>query len=185
MIHWRALQVASEAADSQRATGAWNRYIRPRFYVTPLFGEWFRDPFQNIATRWSIGGGLGYQLIDSARTSWELSVGAAYQRTQFDDVSEDTPTASNTPSLVGTTSYDYDLTGWTDFAFDYRFFVVDEESGTYTHHLVTGIEIDITSLIDFDISLIWDRIQTPQQVSDGTFPKQDDVRLVLLLGIEF
>ena len=24
------------AADGQRATGAWNRYIQPRLYVTPL-----------------------------------------------------------------------------------------------------------------------------------------------------
>ena len=36
-----------------------------------------------------------------------------------------------------------------------------------------------------DITLIWDRIQTPQQASDGTVPKQDDVRLLLSLGFEF
>jgi putative salt-induced outer membrane protein YdiY len=173
------------AADSQRGSVVWNHYIRPRLYVTAASGEWFRDPFQNIASRWTIGGGLGYELIDSAKTSLNFSVGAAYQRTQFDDVAEDRPAASSTPALAGNTSYEYELTGWTDFAFDYQFFVVNEESGIYTHHLVTGIEIDITRLIDFDVTLIWDRIQAPQQASDGTFPNRDDFRLVLSLGFEF
>lgn len=153
--------------------------------MAPFFGEWYRDPFQNIATRWTIGGGLGYELIVSAKTSWDLAVGPAFQRTEFADVSADQPTASSTPALVGTTSYEHELTGWTDFSFEYRVFVVNEDSGTYTHHMLTGIEIDITSVIDFDVSLIWDRIQTPQEASDGTFPKRDDFRLVLSLGFEF
>lgn len=173
------------AADNQRATAVWNRYLQPHLYLTPLFGEWFRDPFQNIASRWTLGAGLGYQLGDTPRTSWELGVGPAFQRTQFEDVEKDSPTSSTTLALVGTTSYEYELTRWTDFDFEYRFFVVNEESGTYTHHLVTGVEIEVTSLIDLDVTLVWDRIQTPQPASDGTVPKQDDLRIVLSLGFEF
>jgi hypothetical protein len=45
----------------------------------------------------------------------------------------------------------------------------NERSGTYTHHLVTGLEIEMTSLLD----------------ADGVTPKRDDLRLAVLFGIDF
>jgi len=39
---------------------------------------------------------------------------------------------------------------------DYRFFIVNEESGSYTHHLVTGFEFDLIGDLDFDVTWVWD-----------------------------
>ena len=50
------------ATDNQRVNIGWNRYISKRFFWTPAFGEYYRDPFQNIASRWTLGMGLGYTL---------------------------------------------------------------------------------------------------------------------------
>jgi hypothetical protein len=36
--------------------------------------------------------------------------------------------------------------------FDYRFFIVNEDSGTFTHHLITGVEFDLIGDLDFEIS---------------------------------
>jgi len=173
------------AADNQRFSAGWDRYISKRFFWTPAYGEYYRDPFQNIASRWTLGMGLGYMLIDTSKIEWEVGGGLAYQTTQFDDVLEGESDSADTPTLVFSTVYNHEFTKSIDFIFDYRSFIVNEESGTYTHHLLTGLEFELTSLFDFDITFVWDRTQNPREASDGIFPEQDDFRLTFGLGIDF
>jgi len=173
------------AADNQRVTAGWNRYFSKRFFWTPATGEYYRDPFQNIGSRWTLGMGVGYTLIDTSKIDWEVTGTVAYQTTQFDDVSDGESDSADTPSLVFGTVYDHELTKDIDFIFDYRFYIVNEESGTYTRHLLTGPEFELTKLFDFDITIVWDRIQDPREASDGIFPEQDDFRLTFGLGIDF
>jgi len=172
-------------ADNQRANAGWNRFLSNRFYITPVYGEYYRDPFQNIASRWTLGTGLGYQIVDTSAITWKVDAGIAYQQTSFDDVVESEPESADTPALVFGTRYDNKLTGWMDYYFDYRFFIVNEESGTYTHHLMTGFEFELFGDFDLDVSWVWDRIQDPRQNSDGTFPEQDDFRTIIGLGYSF
>ncbi len=172
-------------ADDQRASAGWNRFLTDRFYISPAIGEYYRDPFQNIASRWTLGVGLGYQVADTSKVTWKVDTGIAYQRTTFDDVLEGDPTSANTPALMVGTRYDNEITGWMDYFFDYRFFVVNEESGTYTHHLMTGFEFELIGDLEFDISIVWDRIQDPRENSDGTFPQQNDFRTIFGLGYSF
>ncbi len=172
-------------ADNQRASAGWNRFISKRFFITPVYGEYYRDPFQNIASRWTLGAGLGYQIIDSSKIDWNVDGGIAYQLTNFDDVLEGESDTESSPALVIGMYYDNELTGWLDFSVDYRFFIVNEESGTYTHHLVTGFEFDLVGDLEFDITWVWDRIQDPRQNSDSSFPEQDDLRTMFGLGFSF
>ena len=172
-------------ADNQRANAGWNLFVSDRFFIYPVYGEYYRDPFQNIASRWTIGAGAGYQIVDTSKITWEADAGVAYQRTEFDDVAAGEPKSATSPSLVVGTRYDNEVTGWMDYFFDFRSFVVDEESGSYTHHLVTGFEFEFFDDFDFDVSFVWDRIQDPRQSSDGTFPEQDDFRTIFSLGYSF
>lgn len=173
------------AADNQRATAGWNHYISKRFYWSPVYGEWYRDPFANIAQRWTLGMGIGYDVIKNPKITWDLSGGLAYQTTTFESVEAGEKDSANTPALVIGTLYDYELAKWMDFLFNYTFQIVNNESGTYTHHLVTGLEFELTRTLDFDINIIWDRTQNPQPEADGVIPKQDDIRLVIFLGVDF
>ena len=61
-----------------------------------------------------------------------------------------------------------------DFNVNYKFNVVNKESGTYTHNAKAGLEIELTGRIDLDLSVVWDRTQDPQPTSDGSVPEQDD-----------
>jgi hypothetical protein len=173
------------AADNQRASAGWNHYISKRFYWSPVYGEWYRDPFANIAQRWTLGMGLGYEIIDTSKITWDVNGGLAYQATTFESVEEGENESASTPSLVVGTVYDHELTGWMDYVFDYRFYIVNQDSGTYTHHLLTGFELELTRILDLDISFIWDRTQNPQPEADGVVPKKDDYRLVLFVGFDF
>jgi len=172
-------------ADNQRVGAGWNHYISKRFYWSPVYGEWYRDPFVNIAQRWTLGMGAGYEIINMPKTTWDINGGLAYQITSFDSVAEGEDDSANTPALVVGTLYDHKLTKGIDFVFDYRFFIVNDESGTYTHHLLTGLEFELTTILDFDITFIWDRIQNPRADSAGIVPEQDDFRLTFFLGFDF
>ena len=72
-----------------------------------------------------------------------------------------------------------------DFDFIYNLQIVNERSGSYNHHLVAAIETEITSYLDFDVSFVWDRTQTPQPDADGMVPEQDDYYLIFSVGIDF
>ena len=117
--------------------------------------------------------------------TWKIETGLSYQETRFDSIAEDEPATASTPGLVFFTSFNTELTSWMDFNIDWRFTFVNEESGTYTHHTITGLEFELTSLFDLNLSLIWDRIQNPQANSEGVVPLQDDFRFVTSLGFEF
>ena len=172
-------------ADNQRASVRWSRYLSRRFFLTPASAEYYRDPFQNIAGRWSLGAGAGYQVLDTAKVDWTVDAGLAYQTTKFDDVREAEDSSADTPALTVGTLYENELTGWMDYFFKYNFNLVNEESGTYTHHLHTGFEFELFADFDFDVSIVWDRIQHPRQNSDGTFPEQDDFRTIFGISYSF
>jgi hypothetical protein len=90
----------------------------------------------------------------------------------------------STPVLVVATFYDTALTKTIDFNGRYNLGIVNKDSGTYTHHAIGTIEIELTDILDFDISLVWDRTKDPQVRADGTEPKQDDFQLMLTLGVD-
>ena len=68
---------------------------------------------------------------------------------------------------------------------DFSFQVVDEESGTYLHHLITTLSSDIIGDIDLDVSLVWDRVEDPEPAADGTVPEKNDFQLIVAIGYEF
>ncbi|RLE22641.1 MAG: DUF481 domain-containing protein [Acidobacteria bacterium] len=172
-------------ADNQRINAKWDRFISNRFYWTPIYGELYRDPFQNISNRYTVGIGLGYTIVDTSKVDWDVTAGIAYQGTTFDDVLPDEDDNETSPALSIGTKYENELTGWMDFHFNYNFYIVTEEAGTYTHHLLTGFEFDLTGDLDFDVDWVWDYIKDPRQTSGGDFPKQSDFRMMFSLGYSF
>jgi hypothetical protein len=174
-----------EVSSNQRVSTKWDTFLNDRLFVTPIYAEYFRDPFQNIGARYSVGLGVGYQLMDSPKVDWAISGGPAYQETRFDSVSAGQDDTESSPALGFGTSADWDITKWLELDGSYRIQVVNEASGTYNHHLVVSFEMEITKLIDFDVSWIWDRIQDPRQDVNGITPEQDDFRTTVGLAFEF
>ena len=174
-----------KTVDNLRAGANWDLFLSDRFFVTPLFVEYFRDPFQNISRRITVGAGLGWQIVDTPRIDWSTSAGPAYQETRFETVEAGSSETESTPAIKAGTVLDVEITNAIDFGFDYSFFLTNEASGSYNHHLVTGLEFDITSLIDFEVTFVWDRIQDPRPDADNVVPKQDDYRTIVALAFEF
>ena len=51
--------------------------------------------------------------------------------------------------------------------------------------MVTGLDFEVTKLMDLELLLIWDRTKDPQADAEGVVPEQDDYRLVTSIGFEF
>lgn len=175
----------TDTVDNNRLNAYLDIFKTRKFFWRPVFGEYFRDPFQNIEGRYTAGTAVGYHFISTARTEWDATAGLAYQGTQFVSVlpGEDLNTA--TPVLSIGTLYDTNITKNIEFSISYAFNIVNEESGSYTHHSVTALETELTSWLDFDISFVWDKVKNPTANIDGTLPQSDDYWLTFSLGLDY
>ena len=122
---------------------------------------------------------MGYHIINTPKTEWDISAGLGVRYTKFDSVEPGQSSDNTSPALGFGTMYDTELTKWMDFLVDYSFQIVNEESGKYTHHFITTLSTDLIGDMDLDISFVWDRIQEPQTNSDGTVPKKDDYQFIV------
>lgn len=174
----------SKTVNNHRLNTFFDMFVAKEYFFRPVFFEYYRDPFQNIDFRTTLGVGAGYHIIDSPDTTWDVSGGPAYRWTRYESVAPGESDEVSTPALVFGTYYDTTLTKTVDFDVSYNASIVNEESGTYTHHAIATFEIELTDVLDFDVSFVWDRTENPQTRSDGTTPKQDDFQLLLTLGVD-
>ena len=174
-----------ESANNHRLKLNWDRFMSDKFFLRPLFGEWYRDPFQNIEARYTVGTGAGYQFIDSGKTEWSVFAGPSRQATRFIDVEEGAADSEGSWALSIGTDYETELTRWLDFTYEYSAQITSEAAGKYNHHMVGTLEFDLVGSLDLDVSLVWDRIESPKPNADGRIPEKDDYRLILGLGYDF
>lgn len=174
----------TQTVNNHRLNTFFDIFAAKEYFWRPVFAEYYRDPFQNIDYRATLGIGGGYHIIDTPKTTWNVSGGPGYRVTRYVSVAPGDSQKVNTPALVLGTFYDTALTKLVDFNGRYNLSFVNEESGTYTHHAIATFEIELTSILDFDISFVWDRTQNPQARADGSVPKQDDFQLLLTFGVD-
>jgi len=174
-----------ETSNNHRLASHYDIFKTANYFWRPVYGEYYRDTFKNINHQLSAGTAFGYHIIRTPKTEWEVSGGVGVVFKQFVSVEAGQDLENTSPSLGFGTRYETDFTSWLEYLFDFSFQIVDQESGTYIHHLITTLESDLFSDFDLDISFVWDRIEDPQPAADGTVPKQDDFQFILGLGYEF
>ena len=173
-----------QTVNNHRVNTFYDIFAKKSYFWRPVFAEYFRDPFQNLDYRATIGFGGGYHIIDTPKTTWNVSGGPGYRATRYVSVSPGDSQKVTTPALILGTFYDTALTKTVDFNANYNLGIVNKESGTYTHHAIATFETELTKILDFDVSFVWDRTQDPQVRADGTQPSQDDFKLLLTLGVD-
>jgi putative salt-induced outer membrane protein YdiY len=176
---------SADTSNNHRVTLGWDRFLSKRLFLNLIGLEWYRDPFQNIGNRWTATAGIGYEILDTPRTSWSATAGPAWLATDWKSVpAGDDDSASSVALRLGT-RFDHEFTETIDFYTYYNAFFTDEESGSYAHHFDTGLKVELIGDLDLNAAWVWDRVQDPRSREDGTFPKKDDTRLVFGLGWSF
>lgn len=180
-----ASEDGAEKANNNRVNAEYDYWLSRRLYLILPQGEYFRDPFQNVAQRITLGGGVGYDLIDRPGLEWNISVAPAYQETWFGSVQAGEAEHRGLAALTFGSKLDWEITRRIDLTLEYRGQYTKKEVGETLHHSVSTLSVELTKRLDLDVSLVWDRIQNPKEDGNGTTPKQDDFRLVLGVGIRF
>ncbi len=168
-----------------RATGTYDWFYNQKLYFRPIFVEYYRDPYQNIGSKYTLGAGVGYYFIDTDKTGWDLTAGPAYQRTTFDTVEEGEQEQNSSSSFYLASNFEREITSRIDFNFDFRYTLAETKAGGDTQYANAGLEIELTDDIDFDISFVWEHVSNPIADGDGIRPLNDDYKLIFALGIDF
>jgi putative salt-induced outer membrane protein YdiY len=172
-------------ANNHRVNAEFDVWMSRHLYIIVPQAEYFRDPFQNIADRVSVGAGVGYDLVDRPSLEWNISTGPAYQKTWYESVPAGSPSKRDAVAVTFGSKFDWDLTRRIELILEYRGQYTSREVGETLHHSVSTLAIDLTKRFELDLSFIWDRTQNPRADSTGKVPKQDDFRLVAALGVRF
>ncbi len=175
----------AEVEENHRFIGQFDYFLSRRLYVRVPDLEYYRDPFQNLEHRLTVGAGVGYDLFKTPRTEWNITASPSWQHNWFDSVQPGESATAQSAALVLSTHFDTELTQRLDFIFEYRSQLTRKETGNDTHHAITTLEFEIHKRLKLDLSFVWDRIGSPQTGSDGDTPAPDDFRLITSLGIDF
>jgi hypothetical protein len=170
--------------NTHRALSKLDLYWTRNFYLTPAYVEVFHDPFTNIGLRVSPTAGLGYHVL-RGRFAWELELGAGYQWTQFESVETDEPADAGTGLITFASVFESEITKRIDFDLTYRLQLTVHDIGSTSHNTVGVLSVELGKALDLDVSLTWDRVESPEPLEDGSIPEKDDYRLVVGLALEF
>ena len=173
----------TETVNNHRINAGLDVYATRYFFYQPVFGEYYRDPFQNIDQRITLGVGVGYTIIDTGGYEWSVNGGPAFVTTKYLSVQSGEDKRIDVAALVFGTNFDAEVTETLDFIFKYNIQASKKDAGGYTHHMIATFESELTGHLDFDLSLIWDRISEPRKDDLGVEPEQDDYRL--LVGVTY
>ncbi len=174
-----------ESANNHRVNAEFDYWVSRRLYVILPLAEYYKDTFQNIARRYTFGGGVGYDLINRPGLEWSVDTGPAYQTTWFDSVQPGEASQRSALAWTFGSKFEWEITQRINLILEYRGQYTSREVGETFHHSVSTLEIELTKRLDLDVSFVWDRTQNPKQESNGAVPKQDDFRLILSLGVRF
>lgn len=174
-----------ETENSHRISTSYDFFITQKLFWRPVYSEYYRDKIQNVADRVTVGIGVGYHLIDSAKTTWGVSAGPGYQYTRFVSVSEGENNPEGSGLFMFETLWDYELSNVIDINALYNVQLTNDDSGRYKHHSKIGMEYELTDALDLNVSFIWDRTEKPQRDEAGVLPEQEDTRMTVGLGYEF
>lgn len=174
-----------ETANNHRFSSQYDYFLTRRLFVTPVSLGIYRDPFSNVAVRYTPAAGFGYDLIDKNTFDWEIGGGPAYQYTEFDSVQSGEPTTDSTVAAYFGTTVNWDITPDVEMNFTYNITAPIPETDEFNHHLATTLSLDFYGNLDFDVTLIWDRINKPPIDAEGNEPKPDDLRLTMGIGFDF
>ena len=172
-------------SNNHRVTSSFDWYRTRHFFWRPFIGDLYVDTLQNIRYRILLGLGLGYDIIDTSRTTWTLFCGPAFQYTRFDHVSEGEDRSEYSPAFVFSSEYQVELNRISDLEMDYHGTLVNSKAGTYMHRFSTSLKNEILDDLDLDFTFIWDYIQNPQEDEDGDRPKKSDYKFMIGVGYNY
>jgi hypothetical protein len=171
--------------DNHRALANYDIYLTRRLYVRPARIVYFRDKFQNIDARITPSAGFGYDIIDNKDVEWSAGAGLGWEYTRFVDPAPGNPESTDSIALIAGTRFEWELTSKTDVGLEFDVTVPTKQFSAYNFRTKLFTEVELWGDFDLDVQLIWDRVNDPAPLADGSIPEKDDARLYVGIGWSF
>lgn len=174
----------SVVVASNQTAGVTHDYrISHKWFIRAIQAEFYRDPFQNRDSEWTVGFGAGYQIFDTSNLDWSIAAGPGFQRTEYVNVGPGEERTVTTPAFLISTFYEQDLTDNIDLLLEYQATLTESKAGRAKHDFYSALDVDLTKRLDLRLASSWKRIENPQPNNDGITPEKDD--FTVTLGLEF
>ena len=108
-----------ESANNHRVNAEFDLWLTRRFYLITPFAEYYRDPFQNLAYRLTVGAGVGYDLIARPNLNWNITTGPAFQKAWFESSQPGEPNQKSVAALAFGSRFEWDITQRVELILEY------------------------------------------------------------------
>jgi len=171
--------------ENHRFLMTYDVYNDKDLFFRPLDLSFYRDPLQNINSRINIGMGIGYQFIDDGDQELEMNLGPSYLYTKYEYADEQLNNNDSSLAVSLTVDYDREIHDQIDLELSYKVTATEYELGGYLQNAKMNFDIELTDVLDFDISFFWDRVNNPQLNIEGLQLEKNDFRIAFGLGVSF
>ncbi|MGB8329289.1 MAG: DUF481 domain-containing protein, partial [Polyangiales bacterium] len=161
--------------------------VSDRWYVAPAFGQLLNDAFQNIKFRATPAAGAGVHIIDAPKVAWDFQTGFGYQYLNYLDATSAPNGNPQHDAFIPLFTYaDFDITGDIDLTVSWLTNLVVTTIGNTNHTGKADLSIELTSVIDLDVSFLFLRTERPAPPPDPADPpiQKNDYQLVLAIALE-
>ena len=162
-------------------------FLTRPWFVAPALGEFFNDRFQNIKFRATPASGAGVRIIDVPNVKWGFLTGMGYQYLNYLDASQFTGSNPQNDAFIPLYTYaDFNITGDIEFTVSWLTNLVFTTIGNTNHTGKADLSIELTFVLDLDISFLYLRTEQPAPSPDPTAPpiQKNDYQLVVSLSLE-
>ncbi|PKH09603.1 YdiY family protein [Moritella sp. Urea-trap-13] len=171
--------------ENHRFLATYDVYSDKDLFFRPLDLSFYRDPLQNVNSRINLGMGIGYQFIDDGDQELEMNLGPSYLYTKYEYTDPQISNSDSSLALSITVDYEREIHDQIDFELSYKITATEAELGGYLQNTKLNFDIELTDVLDFDISFFWDRVNNPLPDIDGNPLKKNDFRIAFGLGVSF
>lgn len=171
--------------ENHRFILTYDVYSDKDLFFRPVDLSLYRDPLQNVNSRINLGMGVGYQFIDDGDQELEMNLGPSYLYTKYEY--SDAQLNNNDSSLAVslTVNYEREIHNRIDLELGYKLTATESELGGYLQNTKLNFDIELTDILDFDITFYWDRVNNPLLDVDGEQLEKNDFRIAFGLGVSF
>ncbi|MFV2055254.1 MAG: DUF481 domain-containing protein, partial [Thiohalomonadales bacterium] len=173
-----------DTSNNRRLNTKFDKFYNTRLFWRVVNAEYVRDIFKNIDRQLSLATEFGYQIMRAPKKEWEISGGLGVIYKRFVSVGVDEEIDNISPSVGMNTIFDLEISSRLDFLINFRFEIVDKNSGSFTHYLKSTLSSELNRDLDFDVSFVWDRVQEPQADAEGVTPEQNDYQMIVAITYE-
>ena len=173
-----------ESVNTHRGRLKCDLHLSRRFYITPGMIEALYDRFKNIEVQLVPAAGAGVQLIDRQKIELDLELLGGYQHTRYLSVKPGEEGTKGVGAIIPMLRLESDPFRRVEFDAEYSLRLGIPDPRDSVHHAQLVLSVELTKVLDLDVTWTWDRVEQPVPEADGTVPEQDDVRLSVGLSID-